>query len=306
MLLTALHTRSNGPRRQRAHGYRENSNNKNKHRLRGRIGRLARPGIGWAGLPPVSRVTLPQHRAVTCSTTNGRAIFDKDLTQGTVAQMSRRLAHFADEQRSKMCLPSALRRAWVMRASDSPSGHLSWRQSNFNSALSSKNRRLGATRLPTEEVPSRPGGWPGKYTQRCELVMRRVSGGLEKWRGASSLSQDLARNLVRIRSWCCVRTKEYASLPDCLGHSPRRRQRQRLRLPTRPRGAFSRMTWCECPDLGKLLWDDFLQYNLSWVVLWKVSLPLGPSWDLLQPCSYRRVCFHRGRTIDLCECGDGR
>lgn len=51
--------------------------------------------------------------------------------------------------------------------------------------------------------------------------MRRVSGGLEKWRGASSLSQDLTRILVQNGPWCRVRTKEYASLPVCLGHSLR-------------------------------------------------------------------------------------
>lgn len=62
---------------------------------------------------------------------------------------------------------------------------------------------------------------PKHSQRRCELVMRRVSEGLEKWRGASSLSQDLTRKLVRIRPWCCVRTKEQASLPVCLRYSLR-------------------------------------------------------------------------------------
>lgn len=77
-------------------GYREKSNITTSIDCAVGLGGLH--GLELAGLLPVSRVTIPQHRAVTCSTTNGRIIFDKYMTQGTVAQMSRRLAHFADEQ----------------------------------------------------------------------------------------------------------------------------------------------------------------------------------------------------------------
>lgn len=198
MLLTALHTRKQRPASATCAGYREQSNRKTSIDCAVGLGGLQ--GLELAGLlPVVSRVTIPQHRAVTCSTTNGRAIFDKYLTQGTVAQMSRRLAHFADEQQVQdvpaerlassrgKCEP-VIRRAVTCHGGKAIS----------TVPLSSKNRRLGATRLPTKYL-GRPREWPGNQPQRrCELVMRRVSGNLEKWRGASSLSQDLTRILVRI------------------------------------------------------------------------------------------------------------
>lgn len=90
-LLTALHTRSNGPRRQRALRYRGGSNIKTSTDLRARIGRLATAWNWLKLLLPVSRVTIHSIHARDMFDNNGRTIFDKCVAQrqgGTNEQAS--------------------------------------------------------------------------------------------------------------------------------------------------------------------------------------------------------------------------
>lgn len=114
--VTALHTTSNGPRRQRALVTEKRATSKQAQIARSDW--AACHGLGLAELLLPGLLLLQSSHSiapVTCRTANGRIIFDKYLSQGTprhtkVAQTSRRLAHFADEQQSKMCQSSALRR----------------------------------------------------------------------------------------------------------------------------------------------------------------------------------------------------
>lgn len=112
--------------------------------------------------------------------------------------------------------------------------------------------------------------------------MRRVSGGLEKWRGASSLSQDLTQNLVEMGRGAVCGQRNRPHCQSVLGTACGRRPTSTAEMTNTAPGRFQQDDLVGCPDLGRLLWDDFFD---PWCgFLWKAKLLLGPSWDFSQPC----------------------